>query len=61
MDDRIEDIAATAGDNAVANYGTHLPKSKQLELWRRYRDAAYASLLSYRLLTARGPVEFSDN
>lgn len=47
MDKLMKQIATNAADYAVGRYGQHLPKGKQIRLWKRFYDSALASLMTF--------------
>jgi hypothetical protein len=47
MKSLINEIAQNAADYAVAHYGLHLPKARQLKLWKRYYDSVLSALITY--------------
>ena len=65
MDSLKEEIAAHAADVAVERHGRHLPQTKQLALWKRYRDSVLEALMAFeavsRARAIRAKVFICDN
>ena len=51
MNPLMQQLATNAGDYAVGKYGMHLPKGRQLALWKRYYDSTLAALMAYEDIT----------
>jgi hypothetical protein len=46
----IRQLATNAADYAVGAFGQHLPKHRQMRLWKRHFDSVLASLITFQEL-----------